>query len=241
MNNIKAYKNNQINLNVKNIVKKKLVQKRNKILEESFTVNKNDTYNQIIRKHAIAAVNLINEGYSINEIEEYIDKASTSLQDLTNTKIDYGQAFKNSIWSMAKEFVIKFILEYIGFSPSLATKASRFLKELSYEDLLIPFKNREYCNKHLPNILDGLLEVIARDFMDKQLRFDKTKVKDEFELQKAKEAKEKGKKYTPRLSYDEYNWSNIPEIALGNVVGEIIRRTPTSEAISNQLCKLIHK
>jgi hypothetical protein len=233
--------NNQINLSVKNIVSKNLIQKRNEILEESFAINETNTYNELIKKHAIVAVNLINEGYDINEITDYIDKASNSIQDLTNTKFDYGQAFKDSMYSMAKEFAIKFILEYIGFSPSVSTKLGIALADLSYKDLLIPFKNREYCNKHLPNILDAILEVIIRDIMNKKLRFKKTKMEDEIELEKAKLAKKEGKKYTPMLSYDEYNWSDIPEIGLGNIVGDVIRKTPTSEAIANQLCKIIHE
>jgi hypothetical protein len=148
---------------------------------------------------------------------------------------------------MAKEFAIKFILEYIGFGPSIATKLGRGLADISYKDLLIPFKNREYCISHLPNILDAILEVYIRDFLDKKLRTKKTKAEDELELLKAKEVDDARKddksikKYTPRLSYNEYGWSDIPELGLGNIAGELIRKSPTSEAIANVLCKIIHK
>jgi hypothetical protein len=91
------------------------------------------------------------------------------------------------------------------------------------------------------------LEVYIRNYLGKKLRFKKTKEEDEDLLKKAEDNKQKRKagedieKFIPRLSTDRYNWRDVPEIGLGNILGDVVRKTPTSEAISEVLCKIIHK
>ncbi len=253
-----------INLNIKNVVYKNLVNKRNEILSESFVIDENIGYDEMIRKHAIIAVKLINEGYTINEIANYIDKANSSIQDLTNTDFDYGEVFKDSMKSMAKEFAIKFILEYFGFNPTLSTYLAQGLSDLSFKDIILPFKDRQNCINHLPNVLDSILEVIVRqaghkltgaitgrnkeDAMQKKWananKNNMVKYKEDLKKYKRGEIETEPmepKKFVPSFSKNSYDWSNVPEIGLGNIVGEIIRKTPTSEAIANVICKSIHK
>jgi hypothetical protein len=252
---------NNINLTIKNIVTKNLNEKREEILRESFRDLYYSENLENIQNHALVAINLINEGYSVNEITNYIDKASSTMGDLNS---QYGDMFKDSMKSMAREFVIKWILEYIGFGATTSTYLAQGFADLTYKDLLLPFKNKEYCIKHLPNVLDSILEVIVRQAGHKLTGAITGRNKEDAMQKKwADASEEKMKKYKedlkkykrgeidtepvepeefkPKYSKGEYNWGDLLGIGIGNIAGEFIRKTETSEKIADVICKTVHK
>lgn len=212
---------NHITLDIKDIVKNNLNKKRESILKESISFD-NVVNNDIIQEHIEKSIQLIYEGYDINEITDYLTQAGQKLEKVTGSDFDYGQMFKESLVSMAKEFGIKWLLDYIGFNPTLATVIAQGAADISLRDLLLPFKNKEFCNQHLPNLLDAILEVIVRHYGNKLIW---------------------GKIPKPE-SYDTstYNWLDVFTSApAGNIAGELIRQTQTSESLAKVICPIIHK
>jgi cellulose biosynthesis protein BcsQ len=234
---------NNIKIEIKEIVSKNLNQKRNKILQESFQLDSYDDYHAVLKEYMITSAKLMNEGYELNEITDYIDQASQSLQNATGKNWDFGGMFKDSLWSMGKEVALKWFFEYLGFKPGTSKILAQGLADLSPKTILIPFKNREYCEKNLPNLLDSIFEVIVRHYIDKNILITpKNRERDRLQLDLEKQAKELGKKFTPKLSYNTWKWSDLVTVLpVGNVVGEVIRKSDTSETLADYFCKIIHK
>ena len=120
------------------------------------------------------------------------------------------------------------------------------LADVSIRDIILPWKNLQTCEKHMPNLLDAVLEVWVRNEGSKLFRKGSTRERDAEELRKQRDSKIKRSvdksepKYVAKLSSNKYDWSDIPEIGLGNIVGDLIRQSPTSEFLSKHLCKFMH-
>lgn len=211
---------NHITLDIKDVVKHNLNQKRENILKEAISFE-NGLDNEIIQEHIKKGIQLIYDGYSIDEIAIYLSNASQSLKEDTGNDFDFGGMFKDSMLSMAKEFGIKWLLDYIGFNPTLSTIIAQGAADLSLRDLILPFKNKEYCDKHLPNLLDAILEVAVRQLANKYLW--------------EKLPGQKGSK-------NRYEWIDLfTTVPAGNITGELIRKTKTSEGFAKIICPIIHK
>lgn len=264
-------KDKLINLNVKHIVKKNLHHKRNTIITESFKFNNDDDIDIMVKNHAIIGFRLLNEGYTIDEIANYADQAAAAVQKVTGNDFNYGELLKSSMFSMVKEFIIKWLLEFIGFrNPDVLRVLSQGLADLSWKNLLLPWKNKAYCNTHLPGLLDTILEILSRDLGNKitsglgfqgdydkteKLKMDASKNNRQAVLNRIKELEDSGNKnleyyelkknipkvYKPLYSKNKYEWIDLPGIGIGNVVGELIRQSPTSEFLAKNICSVIHK
>jgi hypothetical protein len=254
----------EIKLNIKEIVNENLNNKRNEILEKHFEDIDFYSTEKIINEHINKTIMLLNEGYDLNELDQYMGKANDAIKSVVGPNINYGDMFKDSMYSMAKEFAIKWILDFIGFSPSMSTYLAQGMADLSYKDVLYPFKNKEYCIKYGPNLLDAILEVIVRKYGHKLYNkvtgtadIDNT---EELRAKKYKEAlkdyekdmmnykkglidkePEKPQKYIPSFSKHSYEWGDILQIGIGNLAGDFIRKTGTSEYIANAICPILHK
>lgn len=235
---------NNITVNIKNIVSENLNEVRKKKLNESFDFSDVKTKEELIHRYVETSIKLINEGYSLNDITSKLSDANSTLKDKTN--LDFGDAFVESLYSTGKEFAIKWLLDYLGFNPTLSRMLAQGLADLTIRDIILPWKNMQYCQKHMPNLLDAVLEVFVRTQASKLFKSKEDKLKDDIELSKEKENEilrsvdKSQPKYKARLSSNEYNWSDIPGIYLGNTVGDLIRQSPTSEFLSNHLCKFMH-
>jgi hypothetical protein len=130
-------------------------------------------------------------------------------------KVDWSGMLKDSLYSSAKEYVIKWVLDYVGLSsklPGLSTSLAQFFADYSPLDLLKPFKNAQYCDQYLPDMIDGVLELSVRYLGGKITGTNRTN----------------------------YEWKGAPSVAIGNLFGEAIKKSNISETISTQLCKMIH-
>lgn len=219
-----------INLDINSIVAKNLYNKRNQILYESLYFDNID--NDIIQEKVKNAIHLINEGYSIDEISDIF----SDVKDF-----DFKKMFTDSLISTAKEFGIKWLLDYIGFNPTVSTYLAQGLADLPPRSIFLPWKNKQYCQKYLPGLLDSILEVIVRYFGQKMLRLPVEKRSDEEEYKKEKEAKKEGLKYEKKLSKNRYEWVDLLTVSAGNITGDLIRKSNTSEGIANSICPIIHK
>jgi hypothetical protein len=267
---------NNINVTIKNVVSDKLYQKRNQILKESLSIKSDIDFDNLVMEHTKKTIRLINEGYTLKEIEnqlneQMMDKIKDipgSVKNMLGDDFDYGSYISSSLMSMGKEFIIKWILDFIGFGPSMSKFVAQAAADLSFKDLILPFKNKEYCIKHLPNVLDAMLEMLVRYAgasaygqlkgvkMGDKYELYKEKAQDEL-IKKAKENNEKfykgdtdakftpkdqmPKKYTPDLSKNSYEWGDLPGIFLGNLAGDFIRKTGSSEFMANHICPIFHK
>lgn len=235
---------NNITVNIKNIVSENLTEVREKKLNESFDFSDVKTKEELISRYVETSIKLINEGYSIDDITSKLTDASKNIENKTN--LDFGDMFVNSLYSTGKEFAIKWLLDYLGFNPTLSRMLAQGLADLTIRDILLPWKDMQNCQKHMPNLLDAVLEVLVRSLGSKIFKSSKDREKDNLELSAEKTSKElykKGetdKKYKAQLSSNRYGWSDIPGVYLGNAVGDLIRQSPTSEFLSQHLCKFMH-
>ncbi len=213
---------NTIKLDIKNIVKSNLQEKRNERFYESFQkLNKLEDKSLLGEQFMQTSLNLMKEGYSIDDIENFLNEIENPLSGITDKikgsteKVDWSGMMKDSLYSSAKEYVIKWVLDYVGLSsrlPGLSTTLSQFFADYSPLDLLKPFKNAQYCSQYLPDMIDGVLEVIVRYLGGKITGTNRTN----------------------------YEWGGAPSVAIGNLFGDAIRKSNVSETISGQLCKMIH-
>lgn len=235
---------NNITVNIKNIVSENLNEVRKKKLNESFDFSDVKTKEELIHRYVETSIKLINEGYSLNDITSKLSDANSALKDKTN--LDFSSAFTESLYSTGKEFAIKWLLDYLGFNPTISRMLAQGLADLTIRDIILPWKNMQYCQKHMPNLLDAVLEVWVRNEGSKIFRRDKTKERDAEELRKQRDSEilrsvdKSNPKYVAKLSSNKYDWSDIPEIGIGNYVGDLIRQSPTSEFLSKHLCKFMH-
>lgn len=213
---------NTIKLEIKNIVKSNLQEKRNEKFYESFMKLKNiEDGNLLGEQFMQTSINLMREGYTIDDIENFLNEIENPIPGITDKvksaagDVNWSGMFKESMYSSAKEYVIKWMLDYIGLSksaPGLSTTLSQFFADVSPLDLIRPFKNEQYCNQYLPEVVDGILEVIVRYLGGKVTGTDR----------------------------NNYEWGGAPSVAIGNAFGAAIKESNISETISTQLCKIIH-
>lgn len=204
---------NKINLTLKEVVKKNLQQTRGEKLKESLNTLNNKEGKELIESYLDTTVKLMREGYKINEIHEQLNEQESIMDKLKN--FDYLGEFKSTMWETIKEMCIYWILTYIfkDMKKSTAMNISRLVTNITPLMLLRPFKNLKYCEQYGPELIDGILEVAGRYFMEKM-----TGAKPENET-----------------------WLQILSVGLGNELGSIIQKTDTGEIIAKKVCPLLHK
>lgn len=204
---------NKINLILKDVVKKNLQQTRETKLRESLEILKNKEGKDLIESYLDLTIKLLKEGYKTNEIHQQLNEQENIMDKLKN--FDYLGEFKSTMWDTIKEMCIYWILTFIfkDMKKSTAMNISRLVTNITPLMLLRPFKDLEYCQKYGPELIDGILEVAGRYFMEK--------------ISGAEPENE--------------TWLQILSVGLGNELGSLIQKTDTGETIANKVCPLIHK
>lgn len=146
---------------LKKQIKQTLLEERQRKLEESFVelYDINDKSFLLERTNSILS-NLIKEGYSFNEITEYL----TEDYDLSSLKdFNWKDFALNTSLSMVKEYIIEYVLSNIfGTNKELAHQAATVFAQLSPTDLLKPFKDEASCSESMPKITKALLGALLR-------------------------------------------------------------------------------
>jgi hypothetical protein len=203
---------NTIKLDIKNIVKSNLQEKR----EERF----NSSFKKLVEiedpillgeKFFQTSTELLNEGYSIEEIEGYLNEIENPLAGVTDN-VNFTGMFKDSLYSSAKEYLIKWFLDYLGVNENLSVSLSQFFADVPILTLLKPFKNAQYCEQYLPAITAGVMETVVRYLGGKVTGTDRKN----------------------------YEWSGSLSVVGGNIVGQAIRESGAHKTVSTYFCKIIH-
>jgi len=150
----------KIKINIDEIVSKKLNMTREKRLQEAFIpLSDIKEKDQFLKKYIIVASNLIEEGYTLDEIENPLNKLN----------VDWGGMFKESLWSEAKEYAIKWLLEAFGVREDIAKQLGIVLADMNPLDIIRIFKNPQMCQTHMPHISDAIVEALVRYYGGKSI------------------------------------------------------------------------
>jgi hypothetical protein len=201
-------------MELKKQIKETLLEERKRKLNESFIELddiRDDRY--LVEKYFLICSKLLNEGYTINEIESLGVKEKMG-------SIDWSSAMKEGAISAAKEYAINFILNSVfGASPKFSAIASRILADLNPLDIIRVFKDESTCNQSFPKISDALLEAIVRYLGAGEFNVDSSSYK---------------------INPFSGGIKDMATTYTGNIFGELIRSSDISEKISTKFCKLIH-
>jgi hypothetical protein len=201
-------------MNLKEEIRGTLLEQRKVKLNESFDIlNDIRDVNFIVEKYIEISSKLIEEGYSIEEIE------NTDVKNKLDS-IDWSEAMKQGALSAVREYAIRYVLTTIfGDNKNFNTIAAKILADLNPIDLIRIFKNEENCNKFLPNVVNSLLELLIRKFGSDMFGVDSNS----YDLNPFKGG-----------------FRDIITNYSGNISGELVRKTDIAQKISNKFCKVIH-
>lgn len=142
---------------IKVIIKTNLLEGRNRKLEESLSSLNNITdKNTLLERYLITTSNLMNDGYTIEEIE------ASDIYNKMNS-VNWKGVFGDSILTTAKEYIIKYVMqEVLGANPTVSRMFAQFMANINPLELLKPFKDEQSCIQSFPQIADGILIVMFR-------------------------------------------------------------------------------
>lgn len=200
---------NNITVNIKNVVKKNLTEKRKSYINESYNKLKsiNDKDQKVLMTLVVSA-KLMDEGYSLEEVNQHLNEFSLGGED-----IDWGGMVTGAMWGEAKEFVIKWITEALGFNDTFGTILAQGLSTISDpRDLIRPFKDMSTCVSSIPKVTDAVLIVVVRQL---------------------------GSSVT-NTNTNDYGWSGVGSNLVGQMFGEAIKKSNLGETLGGLVCKAIH-
>jgi hypothetical protein len=157
-----------IKIDIKKVVSENLQKTRKQRFDESFkNAHESKNYEEFLNHVLIASSNLISEGYSIEDVDGYINEqnvAATADNALDKVKnADWGKIARGSIMSMVKEYAIKWLLTNVGLNKHFSETAAIFFADYDPLDLLKPFKDPQNCAAYMPKMSKSLMEAIARE------------------------------------------------------------------------------
>ncbi len=206
---------NNIKVDIKKIVSENLQKTRKERFEESFSIVKgSSTKDEFLTRVLIASSNLINEGYEINEIDDFLNEQNVSsligagddaLEKVKNA--DWGKIARGSIMSSIKEYAIKWVLNNLGLKGEIVDAVAIVFADYNPLDLLKPFKDMSSCMSAdgMPKLSDAIMEAIGRFI---------------------------GGKVS--------GGSTVVRLGVGNIFGESIRESNIGEIAGAKFCKMIH-
>lgn len=152
---------------IKVIIKTNLLEERKRRLEESLTsLNGIEDKNVLMEKFLITTSNLMNDGYTLQEIE------SSDIYNKLNS-VDWKGAISDGILTSAKEYIIKYVMQKVlGANPTFSRMFAQFMANVNPLDLLKPFKDEQSCIQSFPQISDGILIVMFRSVVGGEIGVD---------------------------------------------------------------------
>lgn len=208
-----------MNVNLNKILKEELLTIRQNRLHESLSeLNDIDDRDFFIVQYLSKSSSLLDEGYSIEEIESiseniFTDKlkqgaGAVSADIMGNTNI-LDALFGGGL-GMIKEQIIRWVLTQLGVGKGAAVILAATLEQTDPRELLRIFKTKELCVSGMPKISDGVMAGIIR-----YLQFGDGGV--------------------------QVNTPDMLKVGLGNIVDEVITQSNLGETIGNKLCQAIWK
>ncbi len=202
-----------IQIDVKNIVKKNLNEHYESKLNSSYSVLNEQHGANVIYNFINISKGLLEEGYTIKDIENFLNEEMslpTSLEQLKN--INWNGPVKETLLSSLREMVIYSILTSFKVREDVAFVIASFMADIPPLNYIRPFKNRAYCDKYMPSLVDAMIEALLRYA---------------------------GRKITGAKPKNETILDVISMIG-GNLGGELTRNSNAGEFITKYLCDYIH-
>ena len=201
-----------IKLDIKKIVSENLQKTRKEIFDDAFrNAHSSINENEFIFNVAVASHDLIQEGYSISEIDEYIleqsmtDKLDDNLEKIKNA--DWKSVAKATVLDSIKEYAIKWFLDSAGIKPKWSKNLSITLSKFNPLDLLKPFKDSSGCVNYMPKLVDAIVLAFAREIAG--------------ELTGAQQ-------------------TTVSSVLSGNLLYQGIEKSNLGETLASSFCKSIH-
>lgn len=153
---------------IKVIIKSNLLEERKRKLNESLIkLESIENETTLVEQFLITTSNLLNEGYTIEEIE------ASDIYNKMND-IDWKGTIGSSLATTAKEYVIRFVVkEIFGGGEGFSTTVAQVLANINPLNLLKPFKDEQSCIEHFPQISDALIIALLRYVGGGQLGVDR--------------------------------------------------------------------
>lgn len=206
----------ELNLNKK--IKEELLSIRQNRLYESLSELKDIEDNDfLIVQYLSKTGKLLDEGYTINEIEsvseDFLGKLTqgagqVAMDGWKNTNV-FDTLISGGLGAI-KEQVIRWVLVQLGVGQGAANAMAAALEQLDPRDLLRVFKTPELCNQKMPEISDAVMAGLRGyiQFGEKSVGL---------------------------------NFADQGKSGLGNIVDELIKQSNIGETVANKLCGAIWK
>ncbi len=164
-----------------------------------------------LERYFIITSNLLNEGYSFEEVESAMNEIENPLSN-----VDIGSNIMSAGGSQLKEYAINILLTFVfgGKNQGMISTISVVFADYDIRDILKPFKDEPNCMSHMPKMVDSILEALSRYVAGSTVGVD-------------------------RNDYG-LNLSGLASGYAGNMFGEVIKDSNIGETISDKICKFIH-
>mgnify|MGYP003343129168 CR=1 FL=1 len=208
-------------VNISEKIKKSLVEERQRKLTMSLSELediRDDNY--FVERYFLTCSKLLEEGYSLDEIE------GTGIKDKLNN-IDWKGALSDAAVNSGKEYAIRFILTQVfSANPSFATFLAGTLADINPLNLIRIFKGPSECNSGFPQIIDALLEQLVRYIAAGATGVDRNS----YDLNPLRNLGQGGNTAI----------RDVASTVAGNMFGDIIRESDIGEKITKRFCEFIH-
>jgi hypothetical protein len=199
-------------MELRKYINETLLEERERKLHSSYDeLNDIRDKEYFLERYFFITSNLLNEGYSIEEVESAIQGVENPLSNA-----DIGGNLLSAGGSQIKEYVINVLLTYVfgGKNQGIITTISVVFADYDVRDILLPFKDMSNCSTHMPKMIDSVLEALSRYIAGSTIGVD-------------------------RNNYG-LDLGGIASGYAGNMFGEVIRDSNMGETIADKLCKFIH-
>jgi thiamine biosynthesis lipoprotein ApbE len=199
-------------MELRKYINETLLEERERKLHSSYDeLNDIRDKEYFLERYFFITSNLLNEGYSIEEVESAIQGVENPLSN-----VDIGGNLLSAGGSQIKEYVINVLLTYVfgGKNQGIITTISVVFADYDVRDILLPFKDMSNCSTHMPKMIDSVLEALSRYIAGSTIGVD-------------------------RNNYG-LDLGGIASGYAGNMFGEVIRDSNMGETIADKLCKFIH-
>jgi|LauGreDrversion4_2_1035121.scaffolds.fasta_scaffold02100_8 hypothetical protein len=199
-------------MELRKYINETLLEERQRKLHSSYDeLNDIRDKEYFLERYFFITSNLLNEGYSIEEVESAIQGVENPLSN-----VDIGSNLLSAGGSQIKEYVINVLLTYVfgGKNQGIITTISVVFADYDIRDILLPFKDMSNCSTHMPKMIDSVLEALSRYIAGSTIGVD-------------------------RNNYG-LDLGGIASGYAGNMFGEVIRDSNMGETIADKLCKFIH-
>lgn len=225
------------NITINKLVKKNLIEARTNKIHQYYSKIKFTNETDAIKQYFYTTFDVIKEGYTLDEIDDYFNKRNLheiEMPDISLNKIGSflsSDDVKGTMWNTVKSQIKEWILYWLLTNIFTKGADNEFLKDISIAladinviSLLKLFKNEQECKEPMTQVIDAIGEVLLR-------KLGKRLVKGDSE-----------NSFIDNITGNELTWSQFfISMPVGNLLGELIRKSNIPDELADKFCKYIHK